>query len=107
VSDLPGCAGNTVPESGRQEDAVADAPARGARVASESVPDVQGLPGGPCRTPSGREASHTHQARLRPGRRELLSGESVWQELEARGATIATVPFSGRAGRGGRITGSC
>jgi len=27
----------------------------------------------------------------------------VWQELEARGATIATVPFSGRAGRGGHI----
>ena len=37
-----------------------------------------------------------------PGRHELLSDESVWQELEARGATIATVPFSGRAGRGGR-----
>jgi hypothetical protein len=41
-------------------------------------------------------------ARLRPGQRELLSGEPVWQELESRGATIATVPFSGRAGRGGR-----
>lgn len=27
----------------------------------------------------------------------------MWQELEARGATIASVPFSGRAGRGGRI----
>jgi hypothetical protein len=26
----------------------------------------------------------------------------VWQELERRGATIASVPFSGRAGRGGR-----
>jgi hypothetical protein len=27
--------------------------------------------------------------------------EAVWDELERRGATIATVPFSGRAGRGG------
>ena len=53
--------------------------------------------------PSGREASHTHQARLGPGRHELVSGESVWHELERRGAMIATVPFSGRAGRGGRI----
>jgi hypothetical protein len=25
----------------------------------------------------------------------------VWEELEHRGATIAVVPFSGRAGRGG------
>jgi hypothetical protein len=56
----------------------------------------------PCRTPSGREASRIYQARLRPGRHELLSDESIWQELAARGATIATVPFSGRAGRGGR-----
>jgi hypothetical protein len=28
--------------------------------------------------------------------------EAIWQELEARGATVATVPFSGRAGKGGR-----
>jgi len=27
----------------------------------------------------------------------------VWAELEQRGATIATVPFSGRAGRGGSV----
>jgi hypothetical protein len=33
---------------------------------------------------------------LQPGRRELLSNESVWYELETRGATIATVPFSAR-----------
>jgi hypothetical protein len=32
-----------------------------------------------------------------------VSDESVWQALEARGATIASVPFSGRAGRGGRV----
>ena len=75
--------------------------ARGWR--ARACPKCKALPGEPCRTPSGREASRTHQARLRPGRNELLFGESVWRELEARGATIATVPFSGRAGRGGRI----
>lgn len=60
------------------------------------------LPGEPCGTPSGREASRTHVARLRPGRHELISGEPVWHELERRGATIVSVPFNGRAGRGGR-----
>lgn len=53
--------------------------------------------------PSGRGASHTPQARLGPGRHELVSDESVWHELERRSAMIATVPFSGRTGRGGRI----
>jgi hypothetical protein len=33
----------------------------------------------------------------------LISGEAVWQELELRGATMALVLFSGRAGRGGLI----
>ncbi len=64
-------------------------------------PKCKALSGEPCRTPSGREASHAHTARLRPGRHELISGEPVWQELERRGAAIAVVPFSGRAGRGG------
>jgi hypothetical protein len=59
-------------------------------------------PGEPCRTPSGREAACIHEARSRPGRHELLSSEAIWQELLARGATIAIVLFSGRAGRGGR-----
>jgi hypothetical protein len=57
--------------------------------------------GEPCRTPSGREASRVHVARLRPGRYELLSRGAVWDELERRNATIAVVPFSGRAGKGG------
>ena len=74
--------------------------ARGWRAGS--CPTCKALSGEPCRTPSGRESSRTHQARLQPGRHELLSDESIWLELEARGATIATVPFSGRAGRGGR-----
>ena len=61
------------------------------------------VPGESCRTPSGREASRIHEARLRPGRYELLARDDVWAELERRGATIATVPFSGRAGRGGSV----
>lgn len=75
--------------------------ARGWR--ARRCPTCKADPGEPCWTPSGRETSHTHQARLRPGQRELVSDESIWQELQARGATMASVPFSGRAGRGGRI----
>lgn len=58
--------------------------------------------GDPCKTPSGREPSRPHTARLRPGRRELAARQAVWEGLERRGATIAVVPFSGRAGDGGR-----
>jgi hypothetical protein len=48
-------------------------------------------------------ARGAHQARLQPRRRELVSDESVQEESESRGATMASVPFSGRAGRGGRV----
>jgi hypothetical protein len=40
---------------------------------------------------------------LRPGRGELLSRDAVWEELGRRGATLATVAFSGRAGQGGSV----
>jgi hypothetical protein len=33
----------------------------------------------------------------------LLAARDVWVELERRGAMVATVPFSGRAGQGGRV----
>lgn len=52
-------------------------------------------------TPSGRPACRIHAARLRPGRYELLNRDHVWADLERRDASIAVVPFSGRAGRGG------
>ncbi|MGO9750782.1 MAG: hypothetical protein ACLP8S_30000 [Solirubrobacteraceae bacterium] len=65
-------------------------------------PTCKAPPGEACRTPSGREASRTHAARLAPGRHEL-HGEAVWAELARLGATIAAVPFRGRAGRGGQI----
>jgi hypothetical protein len=55
-----------------------------------------------CRTPSGREASRPHTARLRRARGELPH-DDVWEKLDRRGATIAVVPFSGRAGAGGRV----
>ncbi len=64
-------------------------------------PTCKAWPGEPCRTPSGREASQVHTARLRPGRVELLWGAAVWEELERRGTTMAVVPFSGRDGQGG------
>ena len=55
-----------------------------------------------CSTPTGREATRVHSARLQPARWELAWRPAVWEELERRGATIATVPFWGRAGRGGQ-----
>jgi hypothetical protein len=59
------------------------------------------LSGDLCRAPSGREASRPHAARLCPGRGELAVRRAVWEELERRGATVAVVPFSGRAVDGG------
>jgi hypothetical protein len=73
--------------------------ARGWR--ARSCPTCKAWPGEPCRTPRGREASLIHTARLRPGRVELLWGQAVWDELAQRHATVAVVPFSSRAGRGG------
>jgi hypothetical protein len=67
--------------------------ARGARMAGAALSDMQGVFGDPCHTPSGREASQPHTARLRPGRRELAARQAVWEELERRGATVAVVPF--------------
>jgi hypothetical protein len=66
-------------------------------------PTCKAIPGESCRTPSGRKTSRIHDARLRPAQHELFSHDDVWDELERRGATIATVPFSGRAGRGGTV----
>ena len=37
------------------------------------------------------------------GRNELVLRDHVWAELELRGAMLATVPFSGRAGVGGTV----
>jgi hypothetical protein len=74
--------------------------ARGWR--ERSCPSCGAWPGEACRTPSGREASRPHTARLRPGRGELVGHQGVWEELGRRGAVIAVVPFSGRAGQRGK-----
>ena len=64
-------------------------------------PKCKATAGERCSTPTAREASRVHTARLRPGRFELVWRPAVWEELAQRGATVAVVPFWGRAGRGG------
>jgi hypothetical protein len=68
-----------------------------------SCPTCKASPGEDCSTPTGRPASQVHTARLRPACWELVSRLAVWDELERRGVSVATVPFRGRAGRGGEI----
>ena len=55
-----------------------------------------------ARRPGARPRVRTRHG-CDPGGASCSAAKPVWRELEARGATIATVPFSGRAGRGGRI----
>jgi hypothetical protein len=66
-------------------------------------PKCNAEPGETCLTPSGRVATAAHTARLLPARYELAGPDAVWAELERRGATIAVVPFHGRAGAGGEV----
>jgi hypothetical protein len=70
---------------------------------ARSCPTCKAPPGEHCSTPTGRPASQVHTARLRPGRWELVSRAAVWDELERRCVSVATVPFTGRAGWGGEI----
>jgi hypothetical protein len=53
-----------------------------------------------CSTPTGREPSRIHAARLRPARWQSVWRPAVWEELERRGATVAVVSFRGYAGQG-------
>jgi hypothetical protein len=66
-------------------------------------PTCKSGPEEPCRTPSGRESSRPHIARLYPSPAEFARREQVWEQLERRGAQIAVVSFSGRGGQGGRV----
>ena len=75
--------------------------ARGWR--ERDCPMCKALSREPCHTPSGREATQPHAARLRAGRRELATRQAAWEELERRGATVAEVPFTGVAGEGGSV----
>lgn len=67
------------------------------------MPACKAGPGEHCSTPTGRPASQVHTARLRSARWELVSRSAVWDELERRGVSVATVPFRGRASHGGQI----
>ena len=66
-----------------------------------SCPTCKAGQGERCSTPAGREATRIHSARLRPASWEFTWRPAVWEELGRRGATVAIVPFWGRAGRGG------
>jgi hypothetical protein len=68
-----------------------------------SCPTCKAEPGEGCSTPTGRAAARVHSARLRPARWELVWRPEIWEELERRGASVAVVPFYGRAGIGGRV----
>ena len=103
VSGLPGVAWHTLPAAMVLEHS---RPSPGLHIArgwhARPCPTCKAQPGDPCRTPS-RRASKPHVGRLRVGRFELVRRDDVWAELERRGATMATVPFSGRAGLGGTV----
>ena len=75
--------------------------ARGYR--KRRCPTCKAYPGEPCRTPSGRDTSRPHEARLRSGADELVTQDQVWEQLEHRGVRVAVVRFSGCSGRGGRV----
>jgi hypothetical protein len=58
-------------------------------------PTCHAQPGEGCFTPRGRSAARPHSARLRPSAGELTRSEA-WEELQHRGANIATLPFAGK-----------
>ncbi|MBV9366201.1 MAG: hypothetical protein JOY89_18335 [Solirubrobacterales bacterium] len=66
-------------------------------------PTCKAQPGEICRTPTGRQASRPHTARLHRGRHELFSDDQVWEELERWKAPTAFVRFSGGGGSRGSI----
>jgi hypothetical protein len=60
-------------------------PAPGLHVArgwrTRRCPTCKAFSGDACHTPSGRQASQPHTARLRPARGELVARQAVWEEL--------------------------
>jgi hypothetical protein len=75
--------------------------ARGWR--QRSCPTCKVEAGELCTTPGGRRAGRPHTARLTRARRELLTDEQLWQELEQWGASVALVRFCGGGGNAGSI----
>jgi DNA invertase Pin-like site-specific DNA recombinase len=74
--------------------------ARGWR--ARRCPTCHAQPGEECFTPRGRSAARPHSARLRASAGELTRGEA-WEELQRRGANIATLPFTGERRTGARF----
>jgi hypothetical protein len=62
---------------------------------------LDGYPRG-CFTPRGRSAASPHSARLRASFGEPTRGQA-WEELQRRGANIATLPFTGERRTGARF----
>ena len=100
---MPGVAWRPLPPAAVLEDGPFAIAARRAEWRARPCPTCRVQPGDRCCTPSGREGSRPHAARLRVGRFELVSRDAVWAELERRGVTSAAVPFFGRAGAGGKV----
>ena len=73
------------------------------RMASAAVPEMQGAPRRVLSDALRPRGIANPRGATAPGRYELLARDDVWAELERCGATIATVPFSGRAGRIGSV----
>ena len=74
--------------------------ARGWR--QRACPTCHAQPGKACVTPGGRSAAQPHSARLRLGVGELTRSET-WEELERRGANMATLSFTGERRAGVRF----
>ena len=72
-----------------------------ARQAS-ALPHLSRRTWGRVLTPRGRSAARPHSARLRASFGELTRGEA-WQELQRRGANIATLPLTGERRTGARF----
>jgi len=100
---VPRVARHTLPGPVVLEGAAAVAvAARHAGVAGATMPHLQGAAGRSMLHALGARGVQAAFARMRVGRFELVFRD-VWAELERRGATVATVPFSGRAGLGGTV----
>jgi hypothetical protein len=67
------------------------------------VSDLQGAPWRALLDPDRQASLAGSHGAAAPARWELVSRAAVWDELERRGVSVATVPFRGRAGQGREI----
>jgi hypothetical protein len=76
-------------------------------LAGPSLPHLPGIGPRAVPTPSGREASAPHTARLRPARGELLLADAVFAELDRLGAVGATFRSAAAPAPAARLAGWC